>query len=95
MILRSVSVPGVAGPSEWTGRAIHRAGGWVEVTGFDRSPGVFDNFDGALSTLSADVDVEGFDGWCLCFGQNEKPQSDVSVRHHAAGEFAVEQQLGR
>ena len=89
----SVTGPGVACGSERTGWTVHGTWGWVKVTGFDRSPGVFDYLDRALSTLSADVDVKGSDGWFLCFGQNEESQSDVSVRHHAAGEFAVEKEL--
>ena len=89
----SVAGPGIALRSERTRWTVHGTGGWVEVTSFDGSPGVFDRFGDAVNPMLADVDVEGFDGWLLCFGQHEESQPDFPVRHQASGEFAVEQQL--
>ena len=63
------------------------------MTGFDRSPGVFNGFGDAVNPMLADVDVEGFDGWGLGFSQHEETQPDFPVRHQASGEFAVKQQL--
>jgi hypothetical protein len=51
------------------------------VTGLDGSPGVLNGFGDAVNLVLADVDVEGFDGWLLGFGQHQKPQPDVPVRH--------------
>jgi hypothetical protein len=61
------------------------------VTGFDGSPCVLYGFGDAVNLVLADVDVEGFDGRRLGFGQHEETQPDVPVRHQAASEFAVEQ----
>jgi hypothetical protein len=59
------------------------------VTGFDRSPGVFNGFGDAVNPMLTDVDVERLDGWLLCFGQHQKTQPDFRVWHQASGEFAV------
>ena len=89
----SVAGPGIALGPERTGGAVHGTGSRVEVTGFDRSPGVFDRFGDAANPVLTDVDVEGFDGRRLGFGQHEETQPDFPVRQQSASEFAVEQQL--
>ena len=91
--VRSVAGPGIALRPKRTGWTVHGTGGRVEVTGFDGSPGVLDGFGDAVNPVLTDVDVEGFDGWLLGFGQHEETQPDFPVRHQASGEFTVKQQL--
>ena len=90
---RSVAGPGVAFRPKRTGWTAHGAGCRVKVPGFDGSPGVFNGFGDAVNPVLADVDVEGFDGWRLRFGQYKESQADFPVRQQAASEFAVEEQL--
>ena len=91
--LVSVAGPGIALRPERTGWTVHGTWGRVEVTGFDGSPGVLNGFGDAVNPMLADVDVEGFDGWLLGFGQHEETQLYFPTREEAASEFAVEQQL--
>ena len=87
----AVAGPGIALRPERTGWTVHGTWGRVEVTGLDGSPGVLNGFGDAVNPVLADVDVERFDGRRLGFGQHQKPQPDVPVRHQASSEFAVEQ----
>ena len=77
----SVAGPGIALRPERTSWTVHGTWGRVEVTGFDGSPGVLNGFGDAVNPVLADVDVEGFDGWRLRFGQHEETQPDFPVRH--------------
>ncbi len=91
--MESVAGPGIALRPERTRWTVHGTGGRVEVTGFDRSPGVLNGFGDAVNPVLTDVDIEGFDGWLLGFGQHEETQPDFPVRQQSASEFAVQEQL--